>query len=73
MGEAAKVLARLSFEEYLALEEKAPFKHELVDGVNHPTAKAGGFRGQNHADSHGSLPPGTGGLHRPSGFDPAAK
>jgi len=40
--------------------------------VNHPTAKAGGFQGQNHAE-HDSLPPGTGGLHRPSGFDPAAK
>lgn len=31
MGEAAKVLARLTFEEYLALRKKAPLKHELVD------------------------------------------
>lgn len=40
MGEAAKVLARLSFEEYLALEEKAPLKHELVDGVMYAMAGA---------------------------------
>ncbi|RYM33232.1 Uma2 family endonuclease [Meiothermus sp. PNK-Is4] len=40
MGEAAKLLARLSFEEYLALEERVPRKHELVDGVMYAMAGA---------------------------------
>ncbi|PZA09006.1 Uma2 family endonuclease [Meiothermus sp. Pnk-1] len=40
MGEAAKVLTRLGFEEYLAAEEKAKVKHELVDGVMYAMAGA---------------------------------
>ncbi len=37
---AAKVLKQLSFEEYLAQEEKAQVKHELVDGLLYAMAGA---------------------------------
>ncbi len=37
---AARVVSRLSFEEYLALEEKAQCKHELMDGVLYAMAGA---------------------------------
>ncbi len=33
MGEAAKVLELLDLEAYLALEEKSPVRHELLEGV----------------------------------------
>ncbi len=39
MGEAAKVLELLDLEAYLALEEKSPVRHELLEGV--PYAMAG--------------------------------
>lgn len=40
MGQAAKVLAKMTFEEYLATEEKAKVKHELVDGMMYAMAGA---------------------------------
>jgi Uma2 family endonuclease len=40
MGEAARLLRPLSLEEYLALEEKSPTKHELVNGFLYAMAGA---------------------------------
>ncbi len=40
MGEAARLLKPLSLEEYLALEEESPTKHELVDGFPYTMAGA---------------------------------
>lgn len=40
MGEAIGALRLLSLEEYLDLEQKAPTKHELVEGVLHAMAGA---------------------------------
>ena len=40
MGAAAKVLEKMAFEEYLAAEEKAKVRHELVDGVMYARAGA---------------------------------
>ncbi len=41
MGEAAKVLELLDLEAYLALEEKSPVRHELLEGVPYAMAGAG--------------------------------
>ncbi|WP_018111811.1 Uma2 family endonuclease [Thermus igniterrae] len=45
MGQAARALRPLSLEEYLDWEQKAPVKHELVEGLPH--AMAGASRAHN--------------------------
>jgi Uma2 family endonuclease len=45
MGEAAKTLELLDAEAYLALEERSPVRHELLEGV--PYAMAGATEAHN--------------------------
>ena len=42
MGEAAKTLELLDAEAYLALEERSPVRHELLEGVPYAMAGATG-------------------------------